>query len=104
MSKPALASDDALVMKIRKLLRATEPRPLPTETMVNEIIIDGRVWARHEGWKCPICGKYCRRNDRSRLTQKLPDYSGYNMHFAGNHATPFWREKQIAKLVRKGSL
>lgn len=94
MPKPKKHSDDKLLMAVRKVLQSVEPRPLPTETMVNEVIINGSVWARHEGWKCPICGEYCRRSER------IIDYSGYNMHFAHAHGEEFWKEKQVIKVVR----
>lgn len=105
MTKPANISPDPLIMAVRKALKTIEPRPVPTETIVKEIIIDDRVWARHTGWKCPVCGEYCRRNDRTvrrrHSHETLVDYSGFNMHFAHSHATPFWREQQIIDTVKK---
>jgi hypothetical protein len=104
MTKPAIKVDDPLIKKIRKILKSTQPRKLPTETMVNEVIINGSVWARRVGWKCPYCGGYCRRDDRTvrrRYGQEtIIDYSGYNMHFAHTHGEPLWKEEQIAKLIR----
>ena len=104
MPKPKKHSDDKLLMAVRKVLQSVEPRPLPTETMVNEVIINGSVWARHEGWKCPICGEYCRRQDRTVRrrygSERIIDYSGYNMHFAHSHGEEFWKEKQVIKVVR----
>ena len=92
-------------MAVRKALKAIEPRPVPTKTKVQEIMIDGRLWARHVGWECPVCGEYCRRNDRSvrhrHGSEIKVDYSGYNMHWAANHATPFWREQNIIRTVKR---
>jgi len=105
MTKPAQVSDDKLIMAVRKALKQIEPRPTPTETMVHEVIINGSVWARHTGWKCPECGEYCRRNDRTVRkrygSELLIDYSGFNMHWAHSHATPFWREQNIIKTVKR---
>lgn len=96
--------DDLLLIdKIRSILKSTQPRKLPTKTMVNEVVINGRVWARHVGWECPYCGEYCRRNDRPvrhrNGRESTVDYSGYNMHFAHTHGEPLWKEKQIVKLI-----
>lgn len=97
MPKPAIVSDDPLVMKVRELLKAIEPRELPTETIRND-------WG-HEGWKCPYCGAHCPRKDTSRLRAgryvTIIDYAGYNMHFAHTHATPFWKENQLIALIKR---
>lgn len=103
MGKPPIISDDPLIMRVRKVLKSVEPRPLPTETMVNE-------WG-HTGWKCPLCGEFVyRRRDRqiwyggyrNKTARTKVDYTSYNMHFAHSHATPFWLEKQIIALFNKG--
>lgn len=99
MPKPANIPTDPLIAKIRKILRATEPRTLPTETKVND-------WG-HTCWVCPYCGELLRRHDRQvrhryGYETKI-DYSSFNMHFGSMHGELFWKEKQIAKLVRKES-
>lgn len=105
MTKTAVLSDDPLIMAVRKALKEIESRPTPTETMVNVIMIDGREWARHTGWKCPVCEAYCRRDDRTvrrrHSHETIVDYSGYNMHFAHSHATPFYREQRVIDIVKK---
>ena len=106
MPKPKKHSDDQLIMAVRKVLQSIEPRTLPTETTEQEVYIRGMLIARHKGWKCPYCGTYCPRSDRSRWNRKLDrvdtviDYSGFNMHFAHSHAEEFWKEKQVIKVVR----
>lgn len=98
MPKPPQVSNDPLVMKVRELLQAIEPREMPTETIRNEY--------GHKGWKCPYCGEYCPRKDRSRYRGgqwvNTVDYAAYNMHFAHMHSTPFWKEEQLIKLVKQG--
>lgn len=99
MTKKAIVSDDPLIMKVRKLLKKVEPRQLPTETITND-------WG-HTGWKCPYCGAYCGRHDRTvyryRHSQQetLIDYGGFNSHFGAMHADPFWKEKQLIALLKK---
>lgn len=101
MTKPAKKSDDPLIMAVRKALQEIEPRPIPTETIQNS-------WG-HTGWKCPICSEYVRRKDRYVLEGPAGnkrrvlrvDYGSYNMHFGAVHATPFWREQNIIKTVKR---
>ena len=99
--------DDPMIADIQRILRSTEPRTMPTETMTQDVYIREVLYRTNVGWKCPYCGVYCTRNDRSiydRATKKLVskvDYSGYNQHFAASHAEPFWKEKQIKKFIHK---
>ena len=63
----------------------------------------------YTGWKCPICSEYVRRKDRYVLEGPARDkrrvlrvdYGSYNMHFGAVHATPFWREQNIIKTVKR---
>lgn len=100
-----MKSDDPLINAVRAALKKIEPRPTPTETMVKEIIINGSVWARHTGWRCPVCSEYCRRDDRKVYRrhgqETIIDYSGYNIHFAHHHATLFYKEKLVIDVVKK---
>lgn len=99
MTKPTKTSDDKLIMAVRKALKDTEPRPLPTETMRSDY--------GHTGWKCPICSCYIRRYDRTFYNRRANrqetkiDYGGYNMHFSARHGTPFWREQHVIKTVKR---
>lgn len=89
MSKKAIISDDPLIMKVRSALHRIEPRKMPTERRRNP-------WG-FECWVCPYCGELCHIRGRYRT----PNYGGYNMHFAANHATPFWKEKALIALIKR---
>lgn len=108
MTKPPLNSDNPLIMLVRKALRDIEPRKLPVKTTTRDLFIRDIFIRTDTGWECPYCGAYCIRNDRTRYNRKTKrmektiDYSSYNMHFAGNHATPFWKEKHLIKVIEKG--
>lgn len=98
MPKPAKVSDDKLIMAVRKALQSIEPRKMPTETATND-------WG-HKCWVCPYCGALIGRKDRTvyrrRVQTTIIDYGKYNMHFGAMHATPFWKEQKLIKLI-KGS-
>ena len=83
MTRQAQVIDDPLVKKIRSILRAIEPRPTPTEIGISRFGFK-RV-------KCPDCGEWVSAKKGS-----------YNHHWTLRHGTPFWREKQIADLIREG--
>jgi hypothetical protein len=90
MTKPALVSDDPLVMKVRVALKTIEPRTYPTETRHN---IYGT-----ECWICPYCGELCfMKGGKDKM-------GNFNMHFAGTHSTPFWKERRLIALFRRESL
>lgn len=99
MTKGPTVSDDPLTTAVRKALRAVEPRTLPTETLRNDY--------GHTGWKCPYCGCYIRRYDRTFYNRRAQrqetkiDYGGFNMHFSAMHGTPFWREQHVIKTVKR---
>lgn len=103
MAKPATTTDP-MIMSVRKALQSSEPRPLPTKTKSHEVVIHGNVVAVHHGWECPICHEYVRRDDKIRYRrhgrEEIIDYSGYNIHFAHNHATPFWKEQRVIRAVK----
>lgn len=101
MTKLAQKSDDKLIMAVRKALKDIEPRPLPTETTRNS-------WG-YPCWLCPVCKEPVRRKDRyvlegparnKRQVLRI-DYTSYNMHYAAQHGTPFWREQHIIKTVKR---
>lgn len=100
MTSVAIKSDDPLVNAVRAALKKIEPRKMPTETMHNT-----SIWNHALGWKCPYCGGYCRRDDRTRYRrhsqETIIDYSGYNIHFAHHHATLFYKEQLIIDVVKK---
>lgn len=100
MTKPATLSPDPMIMAVRKAMKELEPRTLPTETMPSQSTYHNRL-----GWKCPYCGIYLRRDDRTVRTrygqETKIDYSSFNMHFGAVHATPFWKEQHIIKTVKK---
>lgn len=81
MTKQPIPVNDPLIAKIRDILKAIEPRPTPTEERINQY--GGKQL------KCPDCGEWCYTRNGS-----------YNHHWTLRHGTPFWKEKQIAKLVR----
>lgn len=79
MTKPAWTSEDQLIMQVRELLKATEPRPEPVRPHENQYgvkLVD-----------CPACG-----NDMRKET--------YNYHYTYYHGEKFWKEKQLIKLLR----
>lgn len=83
MTKTASVHHDPLVMKVRKILKSTEPRKYPTETR--------RSNYGFECWVCPYCGELCfKKGGKYKM-------GNYNMHFSGTHATPFWKELQLIK-------
>jgi len=86
MTKLAMTTTDPLIMKVRKVLRSIEPRPEPTEKVRNDYGFDC--------WVCPICGALCLIRGRAK-------FMNYNMHFASMHKTPFWKEKQLIKLLAR---
>jgi hypothetical protein len=92
MTKPAIISTDPLIMKVRKALRQVEPRTMPTEKRRNPY--------GFECWVCPYCGELCHIRGRFGGRGKT-NYGSYNMHFASMHATPFWKEKQLIKLLKR---
>lgn len=82
MPKPKIKSGDPLIDKIRELLASKEPRPEPTNTRLSNY-----------GFKqvqCPDCGEWCSAKQ-----------GNYNHHWTLVHGTPFWKEKQLIKLIRK---
>lgn len=92
MTKPAQVSDDKLVMAVRKVLKSVEPRDMPTEKRRNPY--------GFECWVCPYCEELC--HIRSMFGGRNKNgYGSYNMHFASVHATPFWKEKQLIKLLKR---
>lgn len=78
-------SRSPLVMKVRRALRATEPRPDPTERKIGP----------YGYWKvkCPDCGQWCHAKRGS-----------YEHHWTVTHGTPFWKEKYLIKIIKKGLL
>lgn len=82
MSKQTLLSDDALVMKVRKLLKAAEPRPTPTDTRRSPFGFDQVA--------CPVCSEWCSAKRGS-----------YNYHWTLEHGTPFWKEKKLIALISR---
>lgn len=78
---------DPLVMQIRNVLQQVEPREMPTEIVKNDY--------GYDCWVCPYCSDLIVvRSWRGK------EYAGYNKHFALKHGTPFWREQQVAALIR----
>lgn len=80
MTKPAIISPDPLVMKVRAVLRSTEPRPAfvnPHSNQYGTELVD-----------CPVCGESCRE-------------MAYNHHFTYYHGTRFWKELAIIELLKK---
>lgn len=86
MSKQAIHSDDPLVMKVRRALRAIEPRKMPEQTKRNPY---GFLC-----WICPYCEELIHQRGRDKM-------GGYNMHFSAMHGTDFWKEKMLIKLFRR---
>lgn len=93
MPKPPKVSDDPLVNKVRAQLRKVEPRKFPTETRRNAY--------GHECYVCPYCGELIHKSWSLQRGKKNFNYGQYNMHFSAMHGKPFWKEKQLIKLIEK---
>ena len=83
MPKPKIKSGDPLIDRIRELLASKEPRPEATVTR--------RSPYGFPQVQCPDCGEWCSARQ-----------GNYNHHWTLVHGTPFWKEKQLIKLI-KGS-
>lgn len=82
MSKPKVKSGDPLIDKVRILIKAIEPRPEPTNSRVSS-------WG-YKQVECPDCGAWCSVKQ-----------GNYNHHWTLMHGTPFWKEKQLIKLIQR---
>lgn len=95
MTKPAMVSDDPLIMKVRRALKAIEPRKLPTDVAQNKY--------GHVCWVCPYCGDLILRKERWNSYRFSPtekwNWGNYNSHFTAKHGTPFWKERLLIEII-----
>lgn len=84
MTKRATIHPDPLVMALRKALKDTEPRKLPTRRVSNNY--------GFERWVCPYCDALCSVRGADGL-------AAYNIHFGLKHGTPFWRELHLIEVI-----
>jgi hypothetical protein len=78
MAKTKWTTEDELLMKVRGLLKSTEPRPEPINPHENQY--GTRLVS------CPVCGTSVRK-------------VVYKGHWSYYHGTKFWKEKALIKLI-----
>ncbi len=81
MTKKPTTHPDPLVMKVRKVLKSMEDRPVPTERRMSNY--------GYPQVQCPDCGLW--------LSAKA---GNYNQHWTLTHGTPFWKELKLIEVVR----
>jgi hypothetical protein len=82
MPKPKILSGDPLIDKVRTIMYSIQPRPEATNTRKSTF--------GFPQVECPDCGQWCSAKQ-----------GNYNHHWTLVHGTPFWKEKELIKVIRK---